>query len=418
MAASDLVALVDVWSSRIKTLVGSFIVDPTNPNKPKLNILGAGVVKSDGVRKWVILDMEEFKKNLDESLTEAENMAGQQFPHVGICLSGTGIQIHSNKGMIAIPSNEITQDDVNRVLDMAQNGITLSNQTVLKIIPESFSVDLEHHVKSPVGMSAKKLEVTAHIFTVPTAALNNVRKGFKDVGIDVVDVFPSLLTSPEAVLSRRQKELGVVCVDIGSSCTGIAVYEEGVLRHASIIPVGGEYVTSDIALGVRVSVDIAEKLKTDYVDLTFCDQPKAKDEDIVLSRIDKKETETVSKLYLSQIAQARYKEILSLVNAELKHLGRDGMLPEGAVFVGGGSKARNLIDLAKSELRLPCTIGFPEDQEFVTGTSVSDPGFASAVGALLLSQRSGGFGRGRMSLGAGLGGVKESAKKFFKFLLP
>ncbi len=141
------------------------------------------------------------------------------------------------------------------------------------------------------------------------------------------------MTSPEAVLSRRQKELGVVCVDIGSSCTGVTVFEEGVLRHAYIIPVGGEYVTSDIALGVRVSVDIAEKLKTDYVDLTFCDLSKPKDEDIALSRIDKKETETVSKLYLSQIAQARYKEILSLVNAELKRLGRDGMLPEGAVFV-------------------------------------------------------------------------------------
>lgn len=362
--------------------------------------------------------MEEFKKNLDESLTEAENMAGQQFPHVGICLSGTGIQIHHNQGMIAIPSNEVTQDDVNRVLDMAQNGITLTNQTVLKIIPESFSVDLEHHVKSPVGMSAKKLEVNAYIFTIPTTALNNVRKGFKDVGIDVVDVYPSLLTSPEAVLSRRQKELGVVCVDIGSSCTGVTVFEEGAMRHAYIIPVGGEYVTSDIALGVRVSVDVAEKLKTDYVDLTFCDQSKPKDEEIALSRIDKKETETVSKLYLSQIAQARYKEILSLVNAELKRLGRDGMLPEGAVFVGGGSKARNLIELAKSELRLPCSIGFPEDQEYVTGTSVSDPGFAGAIGALLLSQRVGGMGKARVSIGAGIGGLKDSAKKFFKFLLP
>ena len=398
MAVSDLVALVDVGSSRIKTLVGSFITDPSTPNRPKLNILGVGVVKSDGVRKGTILDMEEFKKNLDESLTEAENMAGQQFPHVGICLSGTGIQIHHNKGMIAIPTNEVTQDDVNRVLDMAQNGITLTNQTVLKIIPESFSVDLEHHVKSPVGMSAKKLEVNAHIFTIPTASLNNVRKGFKDVGIDVVDVFPSLLTSPEAVLSRRQKELGVVCIDIGSSCTGVTVFEEGILRHACVIPVGGEYVTSDIALGVRVSVDVAEKLKTDYVDLTFCDLAKPKDEEIPLSRIDKKETETVSKLYLSQIAQARYREILTLINQELKRLGRDGMLPEGAIFVGGGSKVRNLIDLAKQELRLPCAIGFPEDQEYVTGTSVSDPGFAGAVGALLLSQRSGGLGKARMTL--------------------
>jgi len=126
----------------------------------------------------------------------------------------------------------------------------------------------------------------------------------------------------------------------------------------------------------------------------------------------------VSKLYLAQIAQARYKEILSLVNAELKKLGRDGMLPEGAVFVGGGSKARNLIELAKSELRLPCSIGFPEDQEYVTGTSVSDPGFAGAIGALLLSQRVGGMNKGRMTIGAGIGGMKESAKKFFKFLLP
>jgi cell division protein FtsA len=418
MAASDLVALVDVWSSRIKTLVGSFIVDPVNPNRPKLNILWVGVVKSDGVRKGTILDMEEFKKNLDESLTEAENMAGQQFPHVGICLSGTGIQIHQNEGMIAVPSNEITQDDVNRVLDMAQNGISVPNHTVLKIIPESFTVDLEEHIKSPVGMSAKKLWVHAYIFTIPTTGLNNVRKGFKDVGIDVVDVFPSLLTSPEAVLSRRQKELGVVCIDIGSSCTGVTIFEEGVLRHAAIIPVGGEYVTSDIALGVRVSVDVAEKLKTDYADLTFCDQAKPKDEDIALNRIDKKETETVSKLYLAQIAQARYKEILSLVNAELKRLGRDGMLPEGAVFVGGGSKARNLIELAKAELRLPCSIGFPEDQEYVTGTSVSDPGFAGAIGALLLSQRAGGMSKGRISIGAGLGGLRDSAKKFFKFLLP
>jgi cell division protein FtsA len=418
MAVSDLVAFVDVGSARIKTLVGSFIVDQENPTRPKLNVLGVGVVRSGGIRKGIILDMEEFKKNLDESLTEAENMAGQQFPHVGICLSGTGIQIHRSSAMITIPSAEIMQEDVNRVLDMAQNGITLTNQTVLKIIPESFTVDLENHVKTPVGMSAKKLEVSAYIFTIPTTALNNVRKGFKDVGIDVVDVSPSLLTSPESVLTRRQKELGVVCIDIGSSSTGVTVFEEGALRHAAVIPVGGEYVSSDIALGVRVSVDLAEKLKTDYVDLTFCDQNKPKDEEIPLSRLDKKETETVSKLYLSQIAQARYKEILGLINRELKLIGKDGMLPEGAIFVGGGSKARNLIDLAKAELRLPCAIGFPEDQDYVTGMSVADPGFSASIGALIFSQRSGSIGKPRISIGAGIGGVKESAARFLKRLFP
>lgn len=289
--------------------------------------------------------------------------------------------------MITIPSSEITQEDVNRVLDLAQSSLSLSNQTVLKIIPESFSVDLEEDIKTPVGMSAKKLEVVAHIFTIPTTSLTNVRKGFKDVGIDVVDVFPSLLTSPEAVLTRRQKELGVVCIDIGSSCTGVTIWEEGILKHAAVIPVGSEYVSSDIALGVRVSVDLAERLKTDYVDLTFCDQNKPKDEEIPLNRIDKKETDSVSRLYLSQIAQARYKEILSLVNKELKFVGKDGMLPEGAVFVGGGSKARNLIDLAKHELRLPCAIGFPEDQDYITGMSIADPGFSASIGALIFGQK-------------------------------
>ena len=219
MADGDLFAVVDVGSARIKTLVGTFSDDPHQPGKQQLNILGVGSVKSEGIRKGSILDMEEFKKNLDESLSEAENMSGQQFTSVSICLSGTSISVDQNKGMIAVPDEEISQDDVNRVLDMAQNGLSLNNQTILKIIPESFSVDLENYVKSPIGMQAKKLEVNAHIFSVSTTILSNVKKGFSDIGIEVTDVYPTLLAGPEAVLSRRQKELGVVCIDIGSSTT-------------------------------------------------------------------------------------------------------------------------------------------------------------------------------------------------------
>lgn len=128
--------------------------------------------------------------------------------------------------MIAVPNEEISQDDVNRVLEMAQNGLSLSNQSILKIIPESFAVDLENYVKSPIGMQAKKLEVNAHVFSVSTTVLSNVKKGFTDIGIDANDIYPTLLAGSESVLSRRQKELGVVCIDIGSSTTGITVYEE------------------------------------------------------------------------------------------------------------------------------------------------------------------------------------------------
>lgn len=184
-----------------------------------------------------------------------------------------------------------------------------------------------------------------------------------------------------------------------------------------MIPVGGEYVTSDVALGTRVSIDLAEKLKLDYVDLTFCDQSKPKDEEIALSKYDKKETEKVSKMYLAQIAQARYKEILHMVNRELKTIGKDGMLPEGAVFIGGGAKAKNLIELAKAELRLPCSIGLPEDHEFITGTSVSDPTYAGAVGTLLLLGKYG-MTQSGFNFRRSVGNMGQSMNKLFKKLLP
>ena len=256
--------------------------------------------------------MEEFKKNLDASLQEAENMSGQQFSSVHVVTSGTTIQAKQNQGMIAVPGEEITSDDISRVLDMAQSGLQLQNQSVLKIIPEFFSVDLEPHVKSPIGMSANKLEVNANIFSIADNVLSNVKKGFSDIGLEVQDAYPSLLSAPEAVLTRRQKELGVVCIDIGSSTTGVTVYEEGILRYASIIPVGGELVTSDIALGARISVDIAEKLKVDYGDLAFASDESARDEEIKLSRYDKREDTTLSKKFLSEILKHDTKKYVNI----------------------------------------------------------------------------------------------------------
>ena len=223
---------------------------------------------------------------------------------------------------------EVTEEDVNRALDMSQNGVDLQNKTVLKVVPESFILDGIAGVKSPVGLGAKKLEVRAHIITVSENILTNIRKGVLDVGVGVVDVFANILSSPEAVLSRRQKELGVVCIDIGASTTDVSVFEEGSLIYSTVVPLGGEHVTSDIALGLRISIDLAEKLKLEHSDVNFCKDDSQKDEDIDLTKYSKLETTTVSKKYLSEIVRARYSEILYFVNAELKKIGKDGMLPE------------------------------------------------------------------------------------------
>lgn len=235
--------------------------------------------------------------------------------------------------------------------------------------------------------------------------------------MDIIDVFANVLSAPEAVLSRRQKELGVVCVDIGASTTDIAVYEEGVLIYAGVIALGGEHVTSDIALGLRISIDLAERLKLEHADVNFCKDDSVKDEEIDLSKYSKTETATVSKKYLSEIVRARYSEIFYFVNSELKRIGKDGMLPEGAVLTGGASKMKGLVDLAKEVLRLPTSIGIPDDGDHISGTSLGDPQYAGIVGTLLLSQKYSPT-RSRFKFNLSTNGFFASLKKLIHKILP
>jgi cell division protein FtsA len=322
MTNGETIAAIDIGSSKTKTLIGTFSEDK------KLRILGAGISPSHGIRKGNILDMDEFKNNVDSSISEAEKMTGEQVSSLYLSLSGTTIDATSNTGIIAIPGGEVTEEDVNRSLDMSQNGVDLINRTVLKVIPETFALDHERGVKNPVGMAAKKLEVKSHILSIGTNVLNNIKKGIYDVGVEILDIYPNILSAPEAVLTKRQKELGVVCIDIGASTTGITVFEEGVLIYAAIIPIAGEHVTSDVALGTRVSIDLAEKLKLEFGDVMLVKEEKTRDDEIDLAKLSKTESTVLSKKYLSEIIRARYGEIFHFINAELKRINKDGMLPE------------------------------------------------------------------------------------------
>lgn len=335
--------------------------------------------------------MEEFKSNLDKSLEEAEKMSGEPVSGVYLSLNSSSFDVISSKGIIAVSGDEVTQDDVDRVLDMARNGVDLPNREILKVVPEYFVVDLEDGVKNPLGMSARKLEVVANIFSMNKNILGNIRKAVSDVGIEIYDVYPNLLSSPEGVLTKRQKELGVVCIDMGASTTGITVYEEGVLVFSSVIPVGGDSVTSDIALGARTSIDVAEKLKINYSHVGL-DETDTKEYTIALDEIISGEEGEITNLYLSQIITARYEEILYFASQELKKIGRDGMLPEGAVLVGGAVKQQGFPELAKKILRLPVFIGLPMEKESLTETSISDPVYAGSVGTLILANRFAGRG--------------------------
>lgn len=406
----NIITAIDIGSSKIRTVIGSFEAEKSRD----FHVLGVGSTNSYAIRKGNILDMEEFKSNLDKSLEEAEKMSGEPVSGVYLSLNSSSFDVISSKGIIAVSGDEVSQDDVDRVLDMARNGVDLPNREILKVVPEYFVVDLEDGVKNPLGMSARKLEVVANIFSMNKNILGNIRKAVSDVGIEIYDVYPNLLASPEWVLTKRQKELGVVCIDMGASTTGITVYEEWVLVFSSVIPVGGDSVTSDIALGARTSIDVAEKLKINYSHVGL-DEQETKEYTIGLDEIISGEEGEITNLYLSQIVTARYEEILYFASQELKKIGRDGMLPEGAVLVGGAVKQQWFSELAKKILRLPVFVGLPMEKESLTETSISDPVYSASVGTLILANRFAGRGGG---FRINFGGFFDSLKKIFQKILP
>jgi cell division protein FtsA len=410
MASENIITSIDIGTSKIRTLIGGFSEEKSRD----FHVLGVGAANSYAIRKWNILDMEEFKSNLDNSLEEAEKMSGEQVTGVNISFNSSSFDVVTSKGIIAIAGDEISQEDIDRVLDMARNGVDLPNREILKVVPEYFIVDLEEWVKNPIWMSARKLEVIANIFSMNKNILGNMKKAVADVGIEIYDVYPNLLAAPEGVLTKRQKELGVVCVDIGASTTGVTVYEEWVLTFSSVIPIGWDSVTNDIALGARTAIDVAEKLKINYAEV-WLDEVDTKEREINLSEIVPSEEGTISNIYLSQIVTARYDEIFYFVRQELKKIGRDGMLPEWAILVGGAVKQQWVIELAKKVLRLPVFIGLPVEKQALSETSISDPVFAGVVGSLILGNK---YSHRGMPLNFNVKGMFDSIMKVFKKILP
>ncbi len=233
-------------------------------------------------------------------------------------------------------------------------------------------------------MSGIRLEVEAHIVTGLVPAIKNIEKSVLQAGVDINDIIPNSLAPGESVLSKRQKELGVVVVDIGSGSTSMAVYEEGTILHSAVIPVGGENVTNDVAIGLKTSIDTAEKIKIEYG--TCLPEEVQEREMIDLSLLSKIDLQQVSRKTLSQIIQARYHEIFLLVRDELAKIHRDGMLPAGVILTGAGAKMPGTIDLARETLNLPVQIGFPTNFEGVV-EKIDDPSYSSAIGLLVWGSR-------------------------------
>lgn len=385
-----------------------------------LSVIGASEVPASGIRRGVLVDIEEAVSSISSALEKVERMTGVPVESANVSVGGNHISSVSSHGVIAVSraDGEISENDIVRVIDASQAISIPQNREVLHVFPKTFTLDGQAGIKDPLGMTGIRLEVDTIIVQAGLPFMKNLHKAIMQAGLEVDDLVLAPCASAESVLTKRQKDLGVCLVDLGAGTTSVAVYEEGDLLHTVVLPVGQMHITNDIAIGLRCSIDTAEKVKVAYGHT----DPKAVDklEEINLAHIDPSEEEVAMRTYVVEIIEARLEEIFDLVRGELKKIGRDGKLPAGIVLTGGGSKIPGIADFTKQALRLPVMVGIPQNINTIIDR-VDDPGFATSVGLLLWGSKfHNPYGGG---LGGGFRGLLDSpkvdtVKRWFKSFLP
>ena len=417
MPEKDLIAGLDVGSTMIRLAVGQLAA-----GAEKIHIIGSAEVPAEGISKGIISSLEDAVSSVSACLEKAERMIGVPIQNVWVGISGAHIISQESRGVVAVAraDGEISEDDVERSIEAARTVATPPNYEILHVIPKSFIVDGQVGIKDPVGMTGVRLEVDTQIIQGLSSQIKNLTKAVYRTGINIEDLVLSILATSEAVLTNRQKELGVVVVNIGGSTTSLAIFEEGDILHTAVLPVGSDHITSDLAIGLRINIDTAEKIKLEYG--TALSNGVGKREEIDIGELEGQESNFVSKKYVTEITEARGEEIFDKIDAELKKVNRSGKLPAGIILTGGGSKLNGMVEAAKKRLRLPASLGTPLS---VTSAidKVNDPAFSTAIGLVLwgtqvAGQHSGrGFGQFFQKI-PGLNLVFNQTKKLFKKFIP
>ncbi|MBI4100063.1 cell division protein FtsA [Candidatus Microgenomates bacterium] len=389
MAKDKIITAIDVGSSKVTTVIAASI------KEEKLSVVGVSTIASKGLRKGQVVDIDEAVGSISESVEAAERMAGLSIGRATVSLGGAHIQSQNSKGVVAVaqPEGEITAEDVRRVVEAAQAVSLPSSREILHVLPRDFAVDSQGGIKDPIGMTGVRLEVDTQIVTGSTTAIRNLAKCVAEVGIDIESVVFAGLASSEAVLSDTEKELGVVVIDIGAGTTDVAIWVDGALSYSSVLPVGARNVTNDIAVGLRVSLESAEKIKLllSQKPHPATPTPKASDEVDLKSLELPEEVDRISRKTLVEgIIKPRLLEIFTYVGLEISKSGFGTMTPAGVVITGGGAKTVGILEACRSRLAMPCRIGSPFTSPHDSATNISglidelaSPEFAASVGLVI-----------------------------------
>lgn len=415
-SASDIITGLDIGSTSVRVAVGQR--SSSGSGREAIQIIGAAEAPSVGVAKGVITSIEDAISSVSTCLEKVERMTGVQIDRAFVGISGSHIVSQESKGVVAVSRSdgEIREEDVDRALEAARTVATPLNYEILHVLPKSFTVDGQSGIKDPVGMTGIRLEVDAQIIQSLSSQLKNLTKCVYRTGIEIDDVVLGILAAAEAVATPRQKELGVAVASIGGSTTSLAVFEEGDALRTVVLPVGSDHITSDIAIGLRTSIEVAERVKVEH---GLASSRDVKKEDIRLADLGAEEDEIVSKKFVAEIIEARVEEIFGKIDKELKKIDRSGRLPAGIILTGGGSKLAGIVDMAKTELRLPAALGYPVNVSSITDRT-NDIAFSTATGLVLWGHHLSESARG----GAGIAGkfgemqIGSKFKKLLKSLLP
>ncbi len=391
MAKGNIIAGIDLGSTKIVTIVAQLHDDPGTLGK-SINIVGVSSVESRGIKKGQIVDIEEAVEAIIESVEGAERMAGYNLDNAYISLGGAHVSSQNSHGVVAVsdPDGEIITADVDRVTEAASAISIPSSRELIHVLPKEYIVDGEEGIKDPIGMSGVRLEVQTHLITSSMGAIKNIKKAINDVGISVNDFVYTGLASSESTLTRTEKELGCVLIEIGGGTTAVTAYIDGGIASSFVLPIGAKNVTNDLAIGLRISLETAEKIKL-FLSDNSKQSKKIKDEkesdELDLKSLGITDTKKISRKTLTEgIIRPRLNEIFTMVRLQLEREGLSNKIPSGAILTGGGAETVGVVESAKRTLLLPVRVGKPKG---VSGLidDIMYPQFSVAVGLMLFGSK-------------------------------
>ncbi|MBI2773744.1 MAG: cell division protein FtsA [Chloroflexi bacterium] len=378
MPDQSVIVAIDIGTTKVAVLIGEL-------EAAAANVIGIGTARSDGLRKGVVIDIDRTVQAVSTAVEAAERMSGYKVRSALVGVSGGHISSQSSRGMVAISGRrDIGPDDTQRAMDAAQAVSIPNTREILHVMPRGYIVDGQSGVRDPIGMTAVRLEVEAHIITAASTSVQNLGKCVQRAGVAVDGLVLTALATAEAVLSDADRELGVALVDIGGDTSDVAVFQDGAIAHAATIPLGGRSITSDLGIVLRVAPESAETIKTRYA--TALPLEVDPDEVVQITSIGEEQPHGITRRHIAEVVESRVQELFDLVAAEIEAAGATNRLQAGIVLTGGGAQLPGIARAARDQLGMAARISGPHGLGGLTD-QIADPPYAAASGLLLWGAR-------------------------------